>query len=44
MKYDVTVRIYADSANEAIDFVQSPDFYYGENVIVSAYPVTKEEA
>ena len=43
MKYDVTVRVEADSATEAIDFVQSSDFYYEERLIVSAQPV-KEEA
>ena len=42
MKYDVTIRVHADNATEAIGLVQSPDFYYEEIMIVSAQPVKEE--
>lgn len=43
MRYDVTVRVEATNAADAIDVVTDSDFYYTPKLIIAAVPV-KEEA
>lgn len=43
MKYDVTVRIEADSAVEALDIATGYDFFYAPKEFISVNPV-KEDA
>jgi hypothetical protein len=39
VEFDVTVRVTADSATEAIDIVQGSEFFYERAPIMSVVPV-----